>query len=275
MDYKKNIKDMSVASHGVHDGVEAFNTMLPKKCERLSTAVYLVTNFLSDNEPIKYRLRTLSLDFVRDAFLVKNSNYIIEQNVLDGFRANILETLSLLELAFVAGLVSEMNFTILKREYTSLRSTIELKKTSRESRTNNILGDNFFGLPISQNDIPQVQPSFENRPLQTFSNLKGHSIGHSEAQLSDRSTKGQISVPKVVQEKFAPSVRVVSSVAKESRSSRILKLIKDNKEVTIKDIAVHFVDLSEKTIQRELIALVESGVLKKIGERRWSRYALV
>ena len=68
--------------------------------------------------------------------------------------------------------------------------------------------------------------------------------------------------------------RAITDVAKESRRARILKLVKDNREVTIKDIATHFVDLSEKTIQRELVSLVASGVLKKFGERRWSRYAL-
>ena len=63
-------------------------------------------------------------------------------------------------------------------------------------------------------------------------------------------------------------------VAKETRRVRILKLIKDNREVTIKDIANHFPDVSEKTVQRELVSLTEAGVLKRFGERRWSRYAL-
>jgi DNA-binding transcriptional ArsR family regulator len=65
------------------------------------------------------------------------------------------------------------------------------------------------------------------------------------------------------------------NIDRESRRSRILKLVKDKQEVMVKDITVHFPDLSEKTVQRELVALVETGVLKKAGERRWSRYSLV
>jgi len=32
--------------------------------------------------------------------------------------------------------------------------------------------------------------------------------------------------------------------------------------------------VSEKTIQRELQALVATGAVKKEGERRWTRYSL-
>ena len=42
----------------------------------------------------------------------------------------------------------------------------------------------------------------------------------------------------------------------------------------IKDIVMSITGCSEKTIQRELSALVAQGVLKKIGEKRWSRYEL-
>jgi predicted HTH transcriptional regulator len=102
--------------------------------------------------------------------------------------------------------------------------------------------------------------------------------------MSDRNTKGHDVATKAERTSFGPKVgteyspssapRATTDVAKESRRARILKLVKDNREVTIKDIATHFADLSEKTIQRELVSLVEGGVLKKFGERRWSRYAL-
>src|SRR3989344_9028999 len=155
MNYNKDIKDNRLVSQAPSNGITAFGVTISKKCERLATAIYLVTNFLSDTEPMKFRLRALSLELVRDASLVKNGSQMVEANVLEALRANILETLSLLELAFIAGLVSEMNFTILKREYASLRDTIEVKKASRESRTDSILGDNFFGTTESAHPHPR------------------------------------------------------------------------------------------------------------------------
>ena len=44
--------------------------------------------------------------------------------------------------------------------------------------------------------------------------------------------------------------------------------------VMIKDIIGKIKDISEKTLQRELSALVAKGVLKKIGDKRWSRYVI-
>lgn len=73
---------------------------------------------------------------------------------------------------------------------------------------------------------------------------------------------------------FASHARATTDDAKEARRARILNLIKDNREVAIRDIVAHFHDVSEKTIQRELVAMSDSGILKKTGERRWSRYAL-
>ncbi|MEK7148329.1 MAG: hypothetical protein AAB770_00225 [Patescibacteria group bacterium] len=269
MDYKKDIKDIGLTSHRAQNGMETFGITLSKKCERLATAVYLVTNFLSDTEPLKYRLRTLSIDFVRDAFFVKNSSRPTEPNVLEGLRANILETLSLLELAFVAGLVSEMNFTILKREYASLRDAVEVKRVSRESHSDSILGVNFFA--------PQFRAGSSTEPSATNTFSKGHSIGQTPNTMSDSSSRSDL-------KKLAPKVgplfasthrnRATTDIAKESRRSNILKLIKDNREVTIKDIASRFPELSEKTIQRELVIMSDTGVLKKSGERRWSRYTI-
>lgn len=293
MDYKKENSHGNLMSYRQSNGasttMSAFSITLTKKCERLATAIYLVTNFLSDSEPMKARLRVLSLDFVRDASLLKNGSYGVEANVLEALRSNILDTLSLLELAFVAGLVSEMNFTILKREYTSLHDTIEVKKASRESRTDTVLGDTFFGSSFHAEENISTTVSHPRSDLKNpsprsdlYASTHRISIGHNEKQMSDRKLENNVlekpnSIPKTVGQlsDTVTHTRALTNVQKESRRARILKLVKDNREVTIKDIANHFPDLSEKTIQRELVTLVETNVLKKFGERRWSRYALV
>jgi hypothetical protein len=59
-----------------------------------------------------------------------------------------------------------------------------------------------------------------------------------------------------------------------SRRDRILSIIKDKVQVTIKDISGAITDVSEKTIQRELMSLISDGTLRKEGERRWSKYSI-
>jgi hypothetical protein len=61
---------------------------------------------------------------------------------------------------------------------------------------------------------------------------------------------------------------------KNERLDKILSLFKPGEELMIKDIATHLKDVSEKTVQRELLLLVAKGSLRKKGERRWSRYTL-
>lgn len=59
-----------------------------------------------------------------------------------------------------------------------------------------------------------------------------------------------------------------------SRTDRIMSIIRDKGQVSIKDLSDAITDVSEKTIQRELLSLVEKGQISKTGERRWSRYSL-
>ncbi len=62
----------------------------------------------------------------------------------------------------------------------------------------------------------------------------------------------------------------------DKRKELIIKAFKDARLtfMTIKDFSTYIKDCSEKTIQRQLLDLVKDGVLKKDGERRWSRYSL-
>ena len=64
------------------------------------------------------------------------------------------------------------------------------------------------------------------------------------------------------------------SVKKNSRQSIIINILKRKREIMIKDVTPLINGCSEKTIQRELSAMVATGILKKIGEKRWSRYTL-
>lgn len=59
-----------------------------------------------------------------------------------------------------------------------------------------------------------------------------------------------------------------------NRSEQILSVLKVSDGIGIKDFSAVITDCSEKTIQRELLSLIEKGLIRKEGERRWSRYFL-
>ena len=58
------------------------------------------------------------------------------------------------------------------------------------------------------------------------------------------------------------------------RRTRIVTILEAKGESTIKDISEIITDVSEKTIQRELNAMIEEGQVIRQGERRWSKYSL-
>lgn len=80
---------------------------------------------------------------------------------------------------------------------------------------------------------------------------------------------------------YEPSVRALTgktdtdaSSGSGSRRERILSIIKDKGEASIKDVSSVISECSEKTIQRELMSLISEGRIAKHGERRWSKYTI-
>jgi hypothetical protein len=209
-------------------------TFIFKKTEKLASAVYMVTNLFSDNEPMKWSLRKKVSELLSYIITYKDIRQSDTPNFNNNTKTRVSEVVSFLEVAMLSGLVSQMNFSILKQEFYNLIEQFNNNNLKTES-TNGAIPKSFFSM---------------NQPL-SFS-----------TRISDNSIKDTISLKDNVGFKST------------NRQNIILGLLKKKKELTIKDIAVIIKDVSEKTIQRELISLIEAGVLRKTGERRWSKYSL-
>lgn len=90
----------------------------------------------------------------------------------------------------------------------------------------------------------------------------------------------QIIEPDVSQQARVPQRRplpqsfsgVPAAEPQTDRRATILNFVLQNKAVSIKEICAIVPDCSEKTVQRELTALIALGRIKREGERRWSVY---
>lgn len=101
-------------------------------------------------------------------------------------------------------------------------------------------------------------------------------------EIPDRNpfTLEEAPIEKKEEKRRAPQERRVevgteNRVLTQSRRERILSIIKDKGEASIKDISTTITDCSEKTIQRELIDMIKDNIITREGERRWSKYKLV
>ena len=162
---------------------------------------------------------------------------------------------------------------ILKKEFTILHNEYTRFQTDNSSDKNVILKQNSnieAGLDPHSFDIPlPVYKEVKQLPSQYFwtGNIsKGHTVYSSKNVLYKNKQSNM--------EKTQESDKNII-VRKEERSQKMVNLIKQKGDVSIKDISYAFTDCSEKTIQRELNNLVTKGQLKKSGSKRWSRYSAV
>lgn len=236
------------------------------RAKKLVTALYMVTDCIETHDPLRYTLRSLSIDLLfemRELGAQSSSEqHFYETEVIHSIDAITEE----LDIAYTIGFISEMNHSILSREFRVLKDAILARQASRyigDVRTlfgtsdhaeRLIFPKDLFTETDVKKDIKDKYPSTPVAP--TISSPS--TFFRSESATHQKIKKGQI----------------VQEDDKKDRKEKILNIIKDKKQVMIKDIVTSITGCSEKTIQRELSALVAQGVLKKIGEKRWSRYEL-
>jgi len=251
---------------------------ISNKANKLASAVYLITSFFSEQEPLKWKLRELSGHLLSSSLSFKS--YIFEERDYAGLenRQTILEILSHLSVAKNVGLISDNNFTLLSQEFSKYLETVGFPPGLEDREGKAVLSEKFFAGPESRPQIASSEP--ENT-------LKDKSVDGVEQKPALRSLSAGY-LPKVsavtkldyegpkrgVEDKPLKQFGAVS-VKKNSRQNTIIALLKRKKEIMIKDVSPLISGCSEKTIQRELSAMVAAGILRKIGEKRWSRYTLV
>lgn len=250
--------------HKPFSSADSFSIDMQKKTEKISTALYMVTSVLDNSEPMRLELRSLAIRLVKDASTISVKGHT-ESIVLERLESTLRELLAMTEIATSAGLISDMNGMILNREFKVLKQKIYDKEESSF-----ILPESLF--TITDENISNQNPhALMDKRQGILSDTRNLSLGTNTNSFSSQNTsqkfqpKSKINIPKNKDNE---------KIARDARRNNILKIIKDKKEVTIKDIVMSVSEYSEKTIQRELSALVSVGVLKKIGEKRWSKYSL-
>ncbi len=245
--------------------------LIYKKIQNLNGALFLITNLIPDTEILKANIRQQGLTNLStvSSIVGTQSLNVATLQVING---QILYTASLLDIAFWTGLITEMNISILKTELAALNQL--LNETIQKYKNKFFINSTFF-----QADLNELAPadsgvfsqrhfsaninskdSFRNQALDTKGHYKRHSIKDTVKDIS-RGNNSQ-------------SISSKSSDSKNNRRQVILNLLAKKSNLSIKDFSAVIADYSEKTIQRELLALVDEGILKKEGERRWSTYSL-
>ncbi|MBU1160186.1 MAG: hypothetical protein ABIJ28_00255 [Patescibacteria group bacterium] len=207
------------------------------KIKKLTEALYRVTDLYNDKEPLKWALRENAI-FIYHHLLSSEPSW--DKKISNSFD----EIVKILDLASLGGFISDINFEILKKEYQKIKIFIESYFPKEK-----IYLDFNFGqeLPIlidkGQNSLPP------------HLSISGEDKGHPAVSgIKDKKNKNK------AQEKS------------EIRKQKIINFLKENGKKTIKEIALIFEGISNKSIQRDLADLVKEGALSGEGEKRWRLY---
>lgn len=211
-----------------------------KKAERLAKAVHLIAPAFSESASLRNRIDAIAIGLI-DAAIVPFGTV---RTVLS---RELLALSSILSIARTGGLLSAMNTDLITREAHSLLQEVAGYEEPRlfldEVPTLSSIAKSAFSQESRQDTSSRVQ-----KPVAPDQYARDRHQKH----------KGHIKDTEQVKD----------------RRETILSVIKNKQKASIKDISTLLRGISEKTVQRELSALIEEGRVRKEGERRWSTYQL-
>ncbi len=263
------------------------------KTNKLITALYMVTDVIEKEEPIRNKLRNLGAEIVSDIHLIQQdyNGQIESKNAC----SRISETVSFLNIASAMNFISEMNCAILKKEFLELKASIQEDIDVKPTWLADFFGTNdAFLPPLNKGRIEEGSDPHPTSPLLRGRGIsKGHtSIGVQKGStllkaIKDMSNRMLASnenenISSGSNKNSSNTARNNFYIIKKQRRDSITIIIKNSGgSASIKDIINHIntdmqgtLSCSEKTLQRELISMTKDGVLYKTGEKRWSRYGL-
>lgn len=234
---------------------DLYLTFFTKKVEKIVSALYLITEHLNDLEPLKWSIRKKATSLLSEVMKLNDFSISDKLKISVNVSSKLFEILFLLELTMVSKLISEENLEVFKREFDLLLSLIKNNFDKINDQFSPYIGGEYFKLKdksLRPKEIKDVLESIKDKNRD-----KRHFLNKEKSLLETKDTKIN---------------KISNNERKNNRRDRIKEILSKGQKLTIKDISNMINDCSEKTIQRELQKMMKDGLLKKEGERRWSRY---
>lgn len=215
-----------------------------KKTEKIVSVIFYILNNIDSNKKSETHISNIAS---KAHFVHENALRTLEvkpassKEVLEQFAQALIGLDSTIRIAGVSGVVSNDVLSVLTTEI-----DVVLRGLKTYLQDSGLTQSDFFDQLGTPARAPRATPRNE---IVT----EGASARSSVAQATPRA---------------AATTGVVD------RRERIKTILEAKGEATIKDISEIITDCSEKTIQRELNAMIEDNLVKRQGERRWSRYSI-
>ena len=232
-DQDKTQSNVSIFNNLANQSSNSHHTFVVRKSERLASALYVITGFIPEGEPVRQRLRVCALELITRS---SNPSELAETGK-EQFESRCTEIVTILQTANYAGLISPMNAKLIGEEYSALAAFVRMHSGKISERGH------------------ELKKSSVSEPKSISSSIRHYEKGLLKTPHSSKRT--------LVKNKTGTL---------GDRKSIILDILNKKPEISIKDVVSFMPGVSEKTVQRELLSLVANGTLVKKGSRRWTTY---
>jgi len=225
-----------------------------KRAERLVAAIHLLTNHVSQSEPVRQIIRKKGIQLLSDILDLRDEMRGASSVKTRTVEASIRELISLIRMLTISGLISFQNADVAVESLDELGNFLNASRRSSLSEDVVLSRDVLLG----SSTFPQGRHSLalsERGPLSDIPRRRSVSDIKDKMRSGDKQVYG-------------------TEIILSNRAQTIIGVLRSDGELGIKDICAHFPEYSEKMVQRELASLVSAKKVRKHGLKRWSKYIL-
>ena len=229
-------------------GANRSGERLYRRAERLVAALHILTNHISENEPLRREIRHECLQLLPEILDIRDDMRAFGSPKTGNIVVSIRNLISLVKMLAVAAFISTQNAEAVTGALDEIGSYLLASSRTPIAESIRFLKEDLVNVRESSTefvmDVTDKTKIKDNRVL--------------------RDTEGQ-----------KTNVQYGSSMHTPiTRSEKIMAILGSQGEQGIRDIASNLPEYSEKMIQRELMRLVTGGKVKKTGFKRWSKYSI-
>lgn len=273
--FKNSVSDQSlltVPNYYEVSGQDYF-LALAHRSQKIVTALYMLTDFVDVHDPLRALVRDTTSTVMHNLFSLMHAPKTERVEILSRSYNLLYATLSYLNILCENGFISKMNHSIVSHEIVLLCLDIDtqIKKNlpyHRKENNNRIVKEFVLTESFFKDKNDQV---YSGESIKDINKEKDLFIKDNNNMSLIKKDSPLDTVRKEVSQKIVPTK---NNDEKNNRQENILKILKQKKDASINDICLLIKDCSSKTIQRDLVTLIEKGLVKKEGDRRWSTYNL-
>jgi len=221
-----------------------------RRAERIVAGIILLTNHILGEDDLRRLSRNIALSLLTQILDLKDEMRSLSSGKMRDLQVSIRHLISLVKMMVFSGFVSFQNAEVVTAALEELNTFVTVSARSALSES----------LQLSKEDF-----------MDTHGPYKGQA-----KDIKDRvRIRDNVSIKDMSVISGTPPRQSGNATVLNQKSEGILSVLKAGGEQSLPDVAAHLPEYGEKTIQRELALLVERGIVKRTGLKRWSRYSLV